>query len=33
MIKAYKEGIPGNGKPLPDGSKIVKIERCTGGVS
>jgi hypothetical protein len=26
MIKAYKEGIPGNGKPFPDGSKIVKIE-------
>jgi hypothetical protein len=25
MIKAYKEGIPGNGKPFPDGSKIVKI--------
>ena len=26
MIKAYREGIPGNGKPFPDGSKIVKIE-------
>jgi hypothetical protein len=26
MINAYKEGIPGNGKPFPDGSKIVKIE-------
>jgi hypothetical protein len=26
MIDAYKEGIPGNGKPFPDGSKIVKIE-------
>ena len=26
MIKAYKEGIPGNGKPFPDGSKIAKIE-------
>lgn len=26
MIKAYKEGIPGNGKPFPDGSMIVKIE-------
>jgi Cytochrome P460 len=26
MIKAYQEGIPGNGKPFPDGSKIVKIE-------
>jgi len=25
MIKAYKEGIPGNGKPFPDGSIIVKI--------
>ena len=26
MIAAYKEGIPGNGKPFPEGSKIVKIE-------
>ena len=26
MIKAYREGIPGNGKPFPDGSMIVKIE-------
>jgi hypothetical protein len=26
MIKAYKEGVPGNGKPFPDGSKIAKIE-------
>ena len=26
MIKAYEEGIPGNGKPFPDGSMIVKIE-------
>src|SRR6476469_5772773 len=26
MIAAYKAGIPGNGKPFPDGSKIVKIE-------
>jgi hypothetical protein len=26
MINAYEEGIPGNGKPFPDGSKIVKIE-------
>ena len=26
MIKAYQEGIPGNGKPFPEGSKIVKIE-------
>jgi len=26
MIKAYQEGIPGNGKPFPDGSKIAKIE-------
>lgn len=26
MIKAYLEGIPGNGKPFPDGSKIVKLE-------
>ena len=26
MINAYKAGVPGNGKPFPEGSKIVKIE-------
>ena len=26
MMKAYREGIPVNGKPFPDGSKIAKIE-------
>jgi hypothetical protein len=26
MIEAYQAGVPGNGKPFPDGSKIVKIE-------
>lgn len=26
MIAAYKAGIPGNGHPFPDGSKIAKIE-------
>ena len=26
MINAYKEGIPGNGKPFPEGSIIVKTE-------
>jgi Cytochrome P460 len=26
MIKAYQDGVPGNGKPFPEGSKIVKIE-------
>ena len=26
MISAYREGIPGNGKPFPEGSKIVKFE-------
>jgi hypothetical protein len=25
MIKAYRTGVPGNGKHFPDGSKIVKI--------
>jgi cytochrome P460 len=25
MITAYQAGIPGNGKPLPDGSKMAKI--------
>src|SRR5689334_24611337 len=27
MIKAYEAGIPGNGKPFPDGSKMTKIDR------
>ncbi len=26
MIEAYKSGIPGNGKPFPDGSKIAKLQ-------
>jgi hypothetical protein len=26
MVDAYKSGIPGNGKPFPDGAKIAKIE-------
>jgi hypothetical protein len=26
MVDAYKAGVPGNGKPFPDGSKIAKIE-------
>ncbi len=26
MIKAFKEGFPGNGKPFPDGSKIAKLQ-------
>jgi hypothetical protein len=25
MIEAYKAGIPGNGKPVPDGAKMAKI--------
>jgi hypothetical protein len=25
MIKAYKAGYPGNGKPFPDGAKMAKI--------
>jgi hypothetical protein len=25
MIDAYRAGIPGNAKPFPDGSKVVKI--------
>jgi Cytochrome P460 len=25
MIDAYKAGIPGNGKPFPDGSKMAKV--------
>jgi len=26
MIKAYKAGVPGNGQPFPDGSKIAKLQ-------
>ena len=26
MINAYRDGVPDNGKPFPDGSKITKIE-------
>jgi len=26
MIDAYRAGIPGNGKPFPDGSKIAKLQ-------
>ena len=25
MIEAFKAGIPGNGKPFPDGAKMAKI--------
>jgi hypothetical protein len=25
MIKAYQSGVPGNGKPFPDGAKLAKI--------
>src|SRR6476620_9770052 len=25
MIDAYRAGIPGNGKPVPDGAKMAKI--------
>ncbi|HKA40634.1 MAG TPA: cytochrome P460 family protein [Burkholderiales bacterium] len=26
MIQAYKAGVPGNGKPFPEGSKIAKLQ-------
>ena len=26
MIEAYKAGVPKNGRPFPDGSKIVKLQ-------
>jgi hypothetical protein len=26
MIKAYKAGVPGNGRAFPDGSKIAKLQ-------
>ena len=25
MIEAYEAGIPGNGKPVPDGAKMAKV--------
>ena len=32
MIKAYMDGIPGNGKPFPDGAKMAKIHWTTKGL-
>src|SRR5262245_744167 len=26
MVKAYSDGFPGNGKPVPDGAMMAKIE-------
>src|SRR5579863_2524339 len=26
MIAAYKSGVPGNGQPFPEGSKVVKLQ-------
>jgi Cytochrome P460 len=26
MIQAFKDGVPGNGKPFPDGAKIAKLQ-------
>jgi len=26
MIAAYKAGVPGNGKPFPEGAKIAKLQ-------
>jgi hypothetical protein len=26
MMNAYRDGVPGNGKPFPEGSKVTKIE-------
>src|SRR5579863_6236571 len=26
MIKAYNSGVPGNGQPFPEGSKVVKLQ-------
>jgi hypothetical protein len=26
MIESYKAGVPGNGKPFPEGSKIAKLQ-------
>ena len=29
MIEAYKAGVPGNGKPFPDGAKMAKVHWTT----
>lgn len=29
MIAAYQSGIPGNGKPFPDGSRMARIHRSS----
>jgi hypothetical protein len=26
MIEAYKAGVPGNGRPFPDGAKVAKLQ-------
>ena len=26
MIQAFKDGVPGNGKPFPDGARIAKLQ-------
>ena len=26
MIKAYKDGVPGNGQPFPEGAKMAKLQ-------
>src|SRR5689334_2032527 len=26
IIKAFKAGVPGNGQPFPDGSRMVKLQ-------
>ena len=26
MVRAYKDGVPGNGRPFPQGSMIVKLQ-------
>jgi hypothetical protein len=28
MIEAYQSGIPSNGKPFPDGSKMLRPQAC-----
>src|SRR3981189_3753601 len=29
IIKAFKAGVPGNGQPFPEGSKMVKMQKRT----
>ena len=33
MIEAFQAGVPGNGKPFPDGSKMAKVHSTPGTIA